>query len=117
MLRLLLKQGGQGEVWVPRLTGCRRYTQVKEFARRQMVLGTVDGIDGDQFVAAVVEGRERSLCRIAAKHDLILAGGEPDHLKLDVVLVGPKPRGGGERSFLAHQGGGGRLALLDGVLH
>ena len=82
-----------------------------------MILGVVDRVDSDERSTTVVKGGKLPRRQVAAHHRAIAAGCEPDHLQLDVVLVRPEPRIGGERALLAEQGSGRRLALLDSVLH
>src|SRR5579885_3646992 len=64
-----------------------------ELFRQHEFLRATDGVGGDDLAVADVEGREVALLlRIAAQHDLVVAGGNAGHLQLEVVLVRQEPR-------------------------
>ena len=81
------------------------------------VARAVDRVDGEQLAARQVVERETARVGVAAHDRLVVTLRQPGDLQLDVVLVRPEPRHVRVARALAAHVGGGRLALLHGVVH
>jgi len=87
------------------LSGSGRAVRGDELARGHLVLGLVDGVDGDELAAAQVTGAEAARRGAAAQDHAVEALGNPDDDELEIELVRPEPR-----QLVVRGGGPSRLS-------
>src|SRR5882762_705847 len=77
---------------VRELVEARPCARGDEFARRHLLLRTVDTVERDQLAAAQIAGAEAVRCGIAAHDHSVMPVGYPDDDEFQVVLIRPEPR-------------------------
>src|SRR5215208_5916614 len=68
----------EGDTGVRELVGIRAGMCGDELARRHLVFGIIDGIDGEQLAAAEITCSERTGGWIATQHDSVVSDGDAD---------------------------------------
>src|SRR3569623_276824 len=105
------------EIRIGRLFGQDRLPRGDEAAAEHVVGGAVAALDADEPVAVKAAHREGAGSEVATHAAVLGAGGQSDHLELEVALVAPEPGQSGVDRRLAGNAGGDAAPLVDGVLH